>query len=104
LHNHPLSATVTVRLTVKEHVHGHRLSAITAKDAVHTVVVGELHVTLAAGQSRVITLSLNAAGKRLLKARGSFNARLQLRVKGATLRTQTVVIARPAKHQRSSPR
>lgn len=89
--------TVTLKLTVEEHLHGRHLSAITAKDTVRTVVVGKLEVTLAAGQSKVVVLPLNTIGKRLLKTHGRFKASLRVRAGDATLERHTVTITRPTK-------
>ncbi|HEX4437192.1 MAG TPA: fibronectin type III domain-containing protein, partial [Solirubrobacteraceae bacterium] len=89
--------TVTLQLTVTEHLHDHRVGAITAGATTRKVVIGQLNVTLAAGQSKVVTLSLNSAGKRLLKTHRSFKAHLTVRAENAIVRAQAVTIARKTK-------
>jgi hypothetical protein len=88
---------VTLQLTVTEHLHDHRVGAITAGATTRKVLIGQLKVTLAAGQSKVVTLSLNSAGKRLLKTHRKFKADLTVRAEGTTVKTQTVTFARRAK-------
>jgi hypothetical protein len=89
--------TVTLQLTVTEHLHDHRVSAITAGSTTRKVVIGQIKVALAAGQSKVVTLSLNSAGKRLLKTHRSFKAHLAVRAENAIVKAQTVTITRKTK-------
>jgi hypothetical protein len=92
---------VTVQLTVVENVRGGHVTAITAaqtgKTTKRTVVVAKLSVTLSAGQSSTIKLTLNSAGKKLLAAHKKFAAKIEVEVEGASLKTQDVTIAKPAK-------
>jgi hypothetical protein len=59
---------LTLQLTVIETLAGHRLVAESArvKHTRKTVSVGSASVTLAAGQSKTVKVSLNSTGKRLL--------------------------------------
>jgi hypothetical protein len=92
---------VTIQLTVVEDVRSGRVTAITAaqggKTTKRTVVVAKLSVTLGAGQSKTIKLTLNSAGKKLLAAHKKFAAKIEVEVEGASLKTQDVTIAKPAK-------
>jgi hypothetical protein len=72
--------------------------AITAGGTIRKVVIGQLKVTLAAGQSKVVRLSLNPAGKRLLKSHRSFKARLLVvRAENTIVKARTVTITRKTK-------
>jgi hypothetical protein len=90
-------ARLTLRLTVTEHLHDHRVSAITAGGKTRELVIGQLKVTLTAGQSKIVTVSLNSAGRRLLKSHRRFKASLRVSAGHATVKEQTVTILRPAK-------
>jgi hypothetical protein len=75
--------TVTIRLTVK-----------TGKRA---VLVAKLSVTLKPGQGKTVKVTLDSAGRKLLAAHGRFTARLLVEVEGASIKTQSVTLTKPAK-------
>jgi hypothetical protein len=56
------------KLTVVEHLRGHKVLKVTAnaRQRKVTVTVGSAHTTVAAGAARTVSLSLNGKGKRLL--------------------------------------
>jgi hypothetical protein len=73
---------LTARLSVIETLRGHRLlaaSAIGRKGGSHrSVVLGTTRITLAAGQTRLVGISLNRTGKRLTAALHGLSAQLQI--------------------------
>lgn len=75
--------TVTIRLSVKR--------------SKRTVLVAKLSVTLKPGQGETVKLTLDAAGRKLLAAHGRFTARLLVEAEGASIKTQSVTLTKPAK-------
>ena len=73
---------LTLKLTVTETFKGHKLISVTArkkkKVTKKLVVVGTASVTLTAGQSRTVRITLNGTGKRLLQKRHSLKATLRV--------------------------
>jgi hypothetical protein len=74
---------LTLKLTVTETFKGHKLIAISAKAKkqrkTHKVVqVGTASVTLKAGQSKTVKISLNGAGKALLASHHGLKATLRI--------------------------
>jgi hypothetical protein len=69
---------LTVRLSVIEILAGHRLVGLTARAHRHrrTVLIGTATVTLQAGHSRTVHVSLNKSGKRLLASHHRLKVRL----------------------------
>ncbi len=68
-------------MTVTEKLRGSKIIAVTAnrKRKTRTVLVtvgGPAGVTLAAGQSKIVRISLNGAGQHLLASRHTLNATL----------------------------
>jgi hypothetical protein len=95
------------RMTVTEKIRGHKIIAITARQQQKTrkvlVVVGSARgLTLRAGQSKVVKISLNGIGKRLLAGRQTLKVRLDVTqsLGGGRSRTlsQTVTF-KAAKHK-----
>jgi len=70
------------RLTVTERFKGHKLIAVTAgasrSGRVNVVVVGTTSVTLKAGQTQTVRITLSRAGKRLLARRHVLKSRLRI--------------------------
>ena len=96
------------RMTVTEKLRGHKIIAITARKKPKTrkviVTVGTARtITLVAGQSRVVKVSLNARGKRLLASRHTLKVTLDVTqiLSSRTSRTfsQTVKFKAP-KHKK----
>lgn len=96
------------RMTVTETLGGHKLIAVTAREKHKTrkvvVTVGSARtITLTAGQSRVVKVSLNHRGKRLLASRHTLKVRLDVTqiLGGGRSRTlsQTVTFKAP-KHKK----
>ncbi len=90
----------TIQVTVIEDVRGGTVTGVTASAGARTskrkVVVAKLSVTLRAGQSETVKVSLNAAGRKLLAARKRFAARITVVVEGTSIGAQDVTISRPA--------
>jgi hypothetical protein len=102
------TCALALRLTVTEKFKGHRLVAVTARTHVRThrtvLVVGSAHVTLTAGQSQTVSVSLNRAGRHLLAKRHHLAATLQVLqvLPGGhvvTVSTQTLTFKTP-RHKR----
>jgi hypothetical protein len=74
------SCTITLTLSIVETLSGHRLIAVAAaqkgKRTKRTLIVGSKTVTLAAGASESVTVTLNATGKKLLAGRSRLPAKL----------------------------
>jgi hypothetical protein len=89
-------APVSLQATVKEHLKGTKITAITAgakKNARVTtrqVVVASGGVTLAAGATQTLTLKLNTAGQALLSKFSKLPAIVTLNSAGKTIGTATV--------------
>ena len=99
------ACTLQLLLTVSETLRGHTLVALSASGrprVTHkTVVVGRASVTLAPGQSRSVTVSLNGTGKALLGRRGKLLVKLTVTQGARVLKTAKLTLRPPAKkHQR----
>ena len=94
-------STATVRVTVVEQTKGGRLTALVAggskKLAKRTVVIAELQVTLAAGETRRLALALNSKGRALLATHSKIPTKVQVRTGTSTVASATVTVVRPAK-------
>lgn len=91
-------APVTVQLVVVEQLRNGKVIAVTAghksktKTKKRTVVIGSSTVTLSAGQSQTVKVSLNSAGKKLAAQHKKITALLQITSQGHTLKSQNVTI------------
>jgi Tol biopolymer transport system component len=99
------ACTVQLLLTVSETLRGHTLVALSASGhprVTHkTVVVGRASVTLAPGQSRSVSVSLNGTGKALLSRRGKLLVKLTVTQGARVLKTAKLTLHPPAKkHKR----
>ena len=99
------ACTLQLLLTVSETLRGHTLVALSASGhprVTHkTVVVGRASVTLAPGQSRSVTVSLNGMGKALLSRRGKLLVKLTVTQGARVLKTAKLTLHPPAKkHKR----
>ncbi len=99
--------TATVQATVTEHLKGGKLTAITARKRkkkaaakTKTVVIAIGDVSLAAGASKTLELSLNAAGRALLAKYGKLTAIVTVSSAGKTLDTATVTVQKAKKPKR----
>ncbi len=83
---------VTVKLTVTETFKGRKLISVTSRRRVKKklVVVGTASVTLTAGHTKTVRITLNSTGKRLLAKRHSL--KVTLRVAQAVSARQTIAI------------
>ena len=93
----PGTATCSVRLslTIAETLKGHKVIALSAavkreRTRRRVVSLGSVPVTLAGGQHRIVKLSLDAVGRRLLSHRRSLKAKLALVQSGRSLATITL--------------
>jgi hypothetical protein len=100
------SCTVSLKLTVTETLRGHRVIAVSARKAkvTHkTLVLGTKSVTIRAGRTQTVHISLNRTGGKLLAARHKLTAKLTVtqRIAGRnrTLAAQKATFKAP-KHQR----
>ncbi|HEY3829234.1 MAG TPA: FG-GAP repeat protein [Solirubrobacteraceae bacterium] len=96
-------AAVTVDATVKEHLKGKKITAIAAgakkKKAPTTkqVVVASGSVTLSAGASQALTLTLNSTGRALLSKFGKLTTIVTVSSAGKTIDTATVTVQKATK-------
>ena len=93
--------TVALVLTVSETLRGHSVVALGASShpriSHRTVVVGRASVTLAPGQARSVTVSLNGTGSALLKSHGKLLVKVSVTQAGRLLRTVKLTLHRPAR-------
>jgi hypothetical protein len=86
---------LTLTMTVTETLKGHKVIAITSRKQAHThrkvVGVGSAHVTLTAGQTRVVRITLNRKGKALLAKHHTL--KVALRVAQSLDNHHTVTVA-----------
>jgi hypothetical protein len=75
-----LSCKLAAQLVVKETLRGKKLVGVSASLKHKLLTVGSVSLTLAAGQSRVVKVSLNRTGRRLLAHRRHRRLAVQLRV------------------------
>ncbi len=97
-------APVSLQATVKEHLKGSKITAITAsgkKKKAHAttkqVVVVSGSVTLSAGTTKVLTLTLNSTGQALLSKFGKLTAIVTVSSGGKTIDTATVAVQKAPK-------
>lgn len=96
------SCTINLTLSILETLAGHQVVAVAAaaqgRHTKRTVIVGSRTVTLAAGRSETVTVSLNAAGRKLLAGRRRLPVKL-LASQGHTARAGfTLLFRAPGKH------
>jgi PKD repeat protein len=87
---------VTVRMTILEQLHKGRVVALTAgrgSTTKTTVLIGSATITLGAGQTKTLEVSLNPAGRKLLAQHKKLPAEVTIASSGHTLKTQIVSIA-----------
>jgi uncharacterized membrane protein len=81
-------------MTVTETLKGHKVIAVTSRKQAHThrkvVVVGSAHVTLTAGQTRVVRVTLNRTGKALVAKHHTLKVTLHVAQTLANQHTVTV--------------
>jgi hypothetical protein len=99
------SCKVSLKLTVVETFHGHKLVAVSARKAKvtrKTVVLGTASATIKAGRKATVRIGLNRTGRRLVAARHKVTAKLTVtqRIAGRnrTISTQKVTFKAPKKH------
>ena len=87
-------ASVTVKITVTEHLKGGRVTAVSAKARSRTkiVVIAIRSAPLAAGRTTSLRLLLNRTGARLLKKYRKLQALVTVSAAGRRLRAQKVTI------------
>jgi hypothetical protein len=103
-------AAAELTATVTEHLEKGRLTAVSAaagkhKSARHTksVTIASGSLVLAAGQTKTVTLSLNASGRALLAKYRRLSSRVRLSVGVETISTRIVPLAKaPPSKQRKS--
>ena len=96
-------ASVSLQATVKEHLKGAKITAITAgvkkkaRTTTKQVVVASGDVTLSAGATQTLTLTLNSAGRALLSKFGKLTTIVTISSAGKTIDTVTVTVQKAAK-------
>jgi hypothetical protein len=99
---------LSFNLTVTETVLGHKVIAINSRKRPRkhkvVVIVGSTGVTLTAGQSKTVKISLNHTGRALLANRHVLKTTLRvtqrlLNRRTRTVSTQTVTFKAPKKHK-----
>lgn len=100
-------APTTLTLTVVEELDGKKITAILArhtkkpKRTRRTVVIASATVTLAAGQSKTVTLTPNATGRSLLKSHMHLKANLDITSGKATIKaTKITLTSKPTKRHK----
>jgi hypothetical protein len=87
---------VTLTLTITETINGGKVIAVTAakkaspKSKKKVVVLGTTTVTLTAGQSKTVRITLNGTGKQLLAKHHSLKVKLAITGSGKTVSGRTV--------------
>jgi hypothetical protein len=83
---------VNASLTAEETRDGGRVIAVSSKAKVthRTVTLGTKTVTIDAGQSQTVTVSLNATGIKLLKSHHKLRVKLSMTSGGSPVASQTV--------------
>ncbi len=86
------SCTITLTLLVVETLHHGKVTAVaaSAKTVRKTVLVGYKTVTVAAGKSETVKLSLNGSGKRLLAKHTPLRTKLTVRALGKTVASSAI--------------
>ncbi|HLH13399.1 MAG TPA: carboxypeptidase regulatory-like domain-containing protein [Solirubrobacteraceae bacterium] len=92
--------TVTIRLTVTEKLTAGKVTGLLAKANTRTVEVGRLTVTLKAGRSETVKVTLNSWGRKLLAAHGGLPTDVELIAGTITLKGQNVLVTVAAKVKR----
>ncbi len=103
-----LACRFTFTLTVQEWLKGGKVIAVSAnaKTQKRTVTVGTKSVTLAAGHSETVRISLDAAGQRLLKSRNKLSVKFTTTARRANgtmvaVSRQTIEFKAPSKKRLS---
>jgi FG-GAP repeat len=94
----------SLKATVKEHLKGRKITAITAghkhkkvRPTTKQVVVASGGVTLSVGTKKTLTLRLNSTGRALLSKFGKLKAVVTVSSGGKAIKTVTVTVLQPAK-------
>ena len=100
--------SLSLNLSVTETLRHHRVIAVAARVRHKVLGVGAAHVTLTAGSSETVRISLNRAGRNLLAAHHPLKVKLVVKEalgngQSATVSTQTVTFKAPShKHKHQS--
>jgi hypothetical protein len=96
-------ARATLQLVVRERLPSGRVVGVSATarraTGIRTVVIGSATVTLDAGQSETVKVSLNAAGHRLMARRSRLAAVLRITSNGAQLARREIQFGLAARKQ-----
>jgi FG-GAP repeat len=97
-------APVSLKATVKEHLKGRKITAITAgvkhkkvRTTTKQVAVASARLTLSAGREETLTLKLNSTGRALLSKFGKLRAIVTMSSGGKTIKTVTVTVLKAKK-------
>ncbi len=86
---------ITAQLVVVEHLHGSKITALSAakrRVTTRTVVIGKATAKLAAGQSKQLTVRLNRTGRSLLKRFKHLSGKLKVTSGGKVVGTKGVSV------------
>jgi YVTN family beta-propeller protein len=91
---------VTVKVMIVEELRNRRLVALIAEHRAkvrkRTVVIGELHLTMSAGESQTFRVPLNGAGKALIADHVKLRVEVGVLEETTTIATQAVMLTRAA--------
>jgi hypothetical protein len=95
-------AAATLRATVTEHLKGGKITAITARKRkaktgarTRQVLIASADVTLAAGTTKTLTVTLNAVGRALLDRYGKLTTKVTIDSGASTLESTILILQRP---------
>jgi hypothetical protein len=92
-------SSASIKASVVEHLRRGRLTAVRAsqKAKAKTVRIASGSITLAAGQAKTLTLSVNRPGKALLAKYGRISTKVTVRASGKMLATAKVTVRKAGK-------
>jgi hypothetical protein len=93
------TCSLVLRMTVEETIKAGRVIAVTskAKPKHKIVIVGTATVTLGAGQSKIVKVSLNSAGRRLLSHEHTLKVKLTIAQSGKTVASRAITFKNKSK-------
>jgi hypothetical protein len=95
-----LSCTLSLTLSITEHLKNGQVTAITARaPKTKVMALGHVTVTIASNGTRTVSLSLNATGKRLLHQHHKLAVRLTISSMGRTLGSKVLTFKLSVKRQ-----
>lgn len=97
--------TAAVEVTIVEQLRHGRVTALAAATAAkttrRTVVIGKLDLTMSAGQTETVEISLTATGRKLLAEHKKIPVKVRVEASGTSIATQILTISEPAKSKKA---